>query len=99
MTLFGARYLTSILILTSKLLSMAHWITPIGNPDGKPHDVAYNGAKDSTPLPPTCNPAINLAEMQCQGTGFITCDYSGWVYRDCGPGTVCHPGNPLFCGF
>lgn len=43
-----------------------------------------------------------LGEMKCCGTGFVTCDYSGWVYRECGPGTVCHqlpaPG-PLFCGY
>jgi hypothetical protein len=43
-----------------------------------------------------------LGEMKCCGTGFVTCDYSGWVYRDCGPGTTCHqlpaPG-PLFCGY
>lgn len=43
-----------------------------------------------------------VGEMQCCGSGFITCDYSGWVYRDCGPGTTCYqlpaPG-PLFCGW
>jgi len=43
-----------------------------------------------------------VGDMQCCGSGFVTCDYSGWVYRDCGPGTTCHqlpaPG-PLFCGY
>ena len=47
----------------------------------------------------TCD---TIGEMQCCGTGFVTCDYSGWVYRDCGPGTTCYqlpaPG-PLFCGW
>ena len=47
-------------------------------------------------------PCDTLGEMQCCGTGFVTCDYSGWVYRDCGPGTQCYqlpaPG-PLFCGW
>jgi len=43
-----------------------------------------------------------VGAMQCCGSGFITCDYSGWVYRNCGPGTTCYqlpaPG-PLFCGW
>ena len=43
-----------------------------------------------------------VGAMQCCGTGFVTCDFSGWVFRQCGPGTTCYqlpaPG-PLFCGY
>jgi hypothetical protein len=57
--------------------------------------------------PPPCpcgitGPCPTIGAMQCCDTGFVTCDYSGWVYRDCGPGTTCYqlpaPG-PLFCGY
>jgi len=45
-------------------------------------------------------PKVGL--MKCCGSGFVTCDYSGWVFRECGPGTTCYqlpaPG-PLFCGW
>lgn len=27
--------------------------------------------------------------MECDGTGFRTCDNGAWVYRDCPPGTLC----------
>jgi hypothetical protein len=81
---------------------MGHWAAPIGKPNDELRLLAYNGEATcptgSNPPMPPCTLA-NLGEMQCQGTGFITCDYSGWVYRDCGPGTKCHPGNPLFCGY
>jgi len=29
--------------------------------------------------------------MECDGTGFRTCDHGTWVYRDCAPGTACRP--------
>jgi hypothetical protein len=29
--------------------------------------------------------------MRCEGSGFVTCDNGSWVYRNCGPGTVCRP--------
>lgn len=47
-------------------------------------------------------PCPTLGEMKCCGSGFITCDYSGWVYRPCGQGTTCHelpPPGPLICGW
>ena len=43
-----------------------------------------------------------VGEMQCCGTGFVTCDYSEWVFRECGPGTTCYQlpaSGPLFCGY
>jgi hypothetical protein len=65
-------------------------------------------AGKSTPPPPPSNPCgitgacPTVGEMKCCGSGFITCDDSGWVYRACGPGTAClqlpSPG-PLYCGY
>jgi len=42
-----------------------------------------------------------VGAMECQGTGFITCDNSGWVYRDCGPGTTCYKldNGGVYCGY
>ena len=43
-----------------------------------------------------------LGEMCCEGTGFLTCDNDGWVYRDCGPGTTCYvlpETGGVYCGY
>ena len=46
-----------------------------------------------------------VGEMKCCGTGgaFITCDFSGYVVRECGPGTVCKGGDDggdgVYCGW
>ena len=45
----------------------------------------------SAPYPQAGKDCPNLGEMQCCGIGFITCDYSGWIYRDCAVDTVCYP--------
>lgn len=53
----------------------------------------------------TCSIATNapcqtVGEMRCCGTGFVTCDHSGYVFRDCGPGTVCRSSSSdLYCGY
>jgi hypothetical protein len=64
-----------------------------------PHEIRDGGYDQCDCIGYTCD---TIGEMQCCGTGFVTCDYSGWVYRDCGPGTTCYqlpaPG-PLFCGY
>jgi hypothetical protein len=47
-------------------------------------------------------PCPVIGAMECQGSGFITCDDSGWIYRDCGPGTTCYcipETGGLFCGY
>ena len=31
--------------------------------------------------------------MECDGTGFVTCDHGTWVYRECAPGTACRPSE------
>ena len=82
------------------MISLAHEVHPVGISTGETHLCVYNGAPDDGGIPPrpVCDIA-HLGQMECEGTGFITCDYSGWVYRACGPGTKCHPGNPLFCGW
>jgi hypothetical protein len=58
------------------------------------------------PNPSTCNipngsPCNPLGKLECCGTGFVICDHNGTVYFDCGPGTVCRPGNPgaVYCGW
>ncbi|KAI9785908.1 MAG: hypothetical protein M1839_008174 [Geoglossum umbratile] len=35
------------------------------------------------------SPCQTTGEMKCCGTGFITCDHGGYVFRDCGPGSAC----------
>jgi hypothetical protein len=64
-----------------------------------PHDKHDGGDSQCACIGTTCD---TIGDMQCCGTGFVTCDYSGWVYRDCGPGTTCYqlpaPG-PLYCGY
>jgi hypothetical protein len=38
--------------------------------------------------------------MECDGTGFRTCDHGIWVHRDCAPGTVCEPyGESIVCSW
>jgi hypothetical protein len=36
-------------------------------------------------------PCSTNGQMTCSGTGFNTCDNGSQVYRDCAPGTECHP--------
>ena len=44
--------------------------------------------------------SCNSGEMSCSGTGFDTCVYDSWVYRDCASGTACKPnGNSIICDF
>ena len=44
--------------------------------------------------------SCNSGEMSCSGTGFDTCVYNSWVYRDCASGTACKPnGNSIICDF
>jgi hypothetical protein len=44
--------------------------------------------------------SCNSGEMSCNGTGFNTCVYNSWVYRDCASGTACKPnGNSIICDF
>ena len=48
----------------------------------------------------TSSPCQTIGEMKCCGTGFITCDHGGYVFRDCGPGTVCKGSSiGLYCGY
>ena len=44
--------------------------------------------------------SCNSGEMSCSGTGFDTCVYDSWVYRDCASGTACKQnGNSIICDF
>jgi hypothetical protein len=44
--------------------------------------------------------SCNSGEMRCSGTGFDTCVYDSWVYRDCSSGTTCKlNGNSIICDF
>lgn len=44
--------------------------------------------------------SCNSGEMRCSGTGFDTCVYDSWVYRDCSSGTTCKQnGNSIICDF
>ena len=44
--------------------------------------------------------SCNSGEMSCSGTGFDTCVYDSWVYRDCASGTACKPnGDSIICDF
>lgn len=39
-----------------------------------------------------------LGEMRCNDSGFDTCVYNNWIYRNCAPGTSCKQnGNNIFC--
>jgi hypothetical protein len=47
----------------------------------------------------TCS---SVGETRCCGTGFLTCDYNGFVYKPCGPGTTCKGDNGsggVYCGW
>jgi len=53
-------------------------------------------------LPGYSGSCPTLGEMQCRGTGFVTCDNSGWVYRPCGPGMTCYKipeTGGVYCGY
>ena len=40
----------------------------------------------------------NIGEMRCNGSGFDTCVYDKWVFRECASRTSCQPnGNSIVC--
>ena len=46
------------------------------------------------------SPCPTIGEIKCCGSGFVTCDNVGYVFRNCGPGTLCKDdGSGVFCGF
>lgn len=41
------------------------------------------------PSPLLNNKCTNTGEMKCNGSGFDTCIYNNWVFRNCAQGTTC----------
>jgi hypothetical protein len=77
----------------------------VGNSTGL-FSVNFNVARSPTSgSNSTCNianssPCQTIGEIKCCGTGFVTCDYSGYVFRNCGPGTACKNNSPgVYCGY
>ena len=42
---------------------------------------------------PAGSACTKVGERKCCGTGFITCDFSGYMFRECAPETACKPDN------
>ena len=75
------------------------WIRPI-NKQAKCDDDENNDENNDENSDDSKSSSCNSGEMSCSGTGFDTCVYNSWVYRDCASGTACKPnGNSIICDF